>query len=199
MASQVEICNRALIKLGANTITSISDNSKPARTLGALWDSIRRTELSKRYWNFAISRAILPALADSPTWGFANAFQLPNDFLKIVQVSDLFISPGLSDYRTGDESPYAIEGKTLVTDFAAPLKIRYIQDVTDTGSFDVQFIEVMASKLAYESCYAITQSRDGQRQAAEDYSLAVKEAARCNALSRPPAEIPDDSWVLGRL
>lgn len=199
MASQVEICNRALIKLGANPITSISDNSKSARTLGALWDSVRRTELSKRFWNFAIARAILPALADSPAWGFSNAFQLPTDFLKIVQVSDLFVAPGLSDYRTGDESPYAIEGKTIATDFSAPLKIRYIQDVTDTGSWDVQFVEAIASKLAYEACYAITQSRDGQRLASEDYDKAVKEAARSNAISRPPAEIPDDSWVLGRL
>lgn len=199
MASQVEICNRALIKLGANTITSISDNSKSARVLSALWDSVRRTELSKRYWNFAIARTSLAALATAPSWGFANAYQLPNDFLKLVQVSDLYVAPGLSDYRTGDESPYAIESRTLATDFAAPLKLRYIQDVTDTGSFDVQFIEVMASKLAYEACYAITQSRDGQRMANEDYQTALAEAARSNAVARPPAEIPDDSWVLGRL
>ena len=52
MASQVEICNRALIKLGAGQITSITDNNKQARILSGLWETVRKAELTKRYWNF---------------------------------------------------------------------------------------------------------------------------------------------------
>lgn len=199
MASQAEICNRALTKLGASRITAITDNNKSARTMAALWDTVRRAELRKRNWNFAIKRDSLPALSAAPAWGFGVAYQLPSDFLRLVQLSDIYIVPGLTDYREGDDSAYAIEGQTLLTDFSAPVKIRYIRDITDTGAFDSLFVEVMASKLAYEGCYEITQSNQGRDAAAQDYKSAVVEAARANAIEKPPQGFPDDSWVFGRL
>lgn len=199
MASRVEICNRALIKLGANRITSIEDNSKPAQVMSGLWDSVRRSELDKRYWTFAMRRTTLPALSTPPTFGFGNAYQLPPDYLKLAQVADQYIAPGLADYRTQDDSPWAIEGSVLLTDFGAPLKLRYVADITDPGAFVPQFVEVLASKLAYEACYAITQSRDGQQTAMADYKQAVREAAAANAIEKPPQGLLDDSWMLGRL
>ena len=199
MASQVDICNRALTKLGADRITSLDDNSKSARSMKSLWDTVRRAEIRKRPWGFALKRDSLPSLAAAPAWGFALAYQLPPDFLRLVQVSDVFIVPSLTDYREGDDSAYAIEGGQLLTDFPAPLKIRYARDITDPGAFDALFVEVFASKLAYESCYEITQSRQGCEAAMQDYKIAVTEAIRCNAIERPPQGLPDDSWVLGRL
>lgn len=199
MASQVEICNRALIKIGGGQITSITDNTKAARVLSGLWDSVRRAELAKRFWTFALSRTSLAALATAPAWGFANAYQLPVDFLKIAQVNDIWISPGLVDYRNGDDSAYTIEGGQILTDFGAPLKIRYVRDITDTGLFDQLFAEMLASKLAMEACYSITQSREGQNQAQQDYDRALRDATLSNAISKPPQGLPDDSWMMGRL
>jgi hypothetical protein len=199
VASQVETVNRALFKLGASPITSIDDNSKAARIMGGLWDTVRRAELSKRFWVFAMVRAQLPALATAPEWQFGNAYQLPPDFLKLVQVADVFAAPGLQDYRYYDDSPWAVEGTKILTDFAAPLKLRYVADVTDPGQFDATFVEVMASKLAYEACYAITQSREGQNVAMQDYKEAVRAASLNNAILKPPQGLPDDSWTLGRL
>lgn len=199
MASQVDICNRALTKLGAERITDINQSSKSARVMAALWDTVRRAELRKRFWSFAIGRDLLPALSTAPSWGFARAFQLPADFLRIVQINDVFIVPSLTDYREGDDSAYAIEGKQLLCDFDAPLKIRFIRDITDPGSFDPLFVEAFASKLAYESCYEITQSHQARDAALNDYKIAVTEAGRTNAIEKPPQGFPDDSWVLGRL
>lgn len=199
MASQIEICNRAAIKLGAQTITTLSENNKVARTFTALWDTVRKAELAKRYWNFALARQSLPALGSNPDWGFAHQYQLPNDYLKLMQVNDIFVAPGLVDYRQSDDSPWAIEGQAILCDFNAPLKVRYVRDITDTGLFHPLFVEVMACRLAHESCYTITQSRDGQRQAQEDYLKAHKDASTSNAIERPPQGVLDDSWLLGRL
>jgi hypothetical protein len=199
MASQVEICNRALTKLGAGRITSLSDSNKQARALSACWDTVRRAELAGRYWNFALKRASLPRLGTDPDWGFANQYQLPNDYLKLMQVNDIFVAPGLADYKQADDSPWAIEGQAILCDFDAPLKVRYVRDVTDTGTWHPLFVEVMASKLAYETCYEITQSREGQRQAGDEYQRALKVAANSNAIERPPQGTLDDSWMLGRL
>ena len=199
MASQVDILNRALIKLGAGQVTSITDNTKAARVLSGLWDTVRKSELTRRFWYFALARASLPVLSTAPAWGFDSQFQLPTGFLKLVQINDTFIAPGLVDYRSGDDSAYAIEGSNILTNFPAPLKIRYVMDVTDTSLFDPLFGEVMASKIAYEACYAITQSRDGQSAAMTDYKMAIKEAAISNAIAKPPQGMIDDAWMLGRL
>lgn len=199
MASQVEIANRALIKLGAGRITSITDSSKSAQVMLALWDTVRRSELSKRYWSFAMVRTTLPALATPPAFGFANAYQLPPDYLKLAQIGDQYIPPSMADYRTGDDSAWAIESGQLLTDFGAPLRFRYVRDVTDPGQFNPLFDEVFASKLAAEACYAITQSRDGQQVALNDYKTAIREAAIGNAIEKPPQGLPDDSWMIGRL
>lgn len=199
MAAQIEVCNRAVIKLGGSTLlTSLSDNGKLARTFAALWDTCRKAELRKRNWNFALARGSLPKLSDTPR-GFSYQYQLPTDFLRLVQVSDVYVAPGLVDYRNFDDSPYAIEGQHLLTDFSDPLKIRYVRDVTDPGIFDALFVECLACKLAFEACYTVTQSREGQKVAMDDYKLAVKDAAAANAVERPPQGLPDDSWVLGRL
>lgn len=199
MASQTEICNRAVTKLGAARITSITENSKSARVMNALWDTVRRAELRRRIWKFATVRTTLPAVSPAPAWGYNTACQLPADFLRLVQVNDTFAVPALTDYRDQDDSAYQIENGQILTVYNAPLKIRYVQDVTDTGRFDALFVEVMASKLAYEACEEITQSLSKRQQAAEDYKQAMRDATLAGAIERAPQGFPDDSWMLIRL
>lgn len=199
MASQIEICNRALTKLGAARITNILDNSKGARAMNALWDTARKAELRKHIWQFATARTTLPAVTPAPAWGFNTACQLPSDFLRLVQVNNTFAVPGLTDYRDQDDSAYVIENNQLLTVFNAPLKIRYIQDVTETGRFDPLFVEVLASKLAYEAAEEMMQSLSKKNQANDDYKAAIREATFTGAVERPPQGFPDDSWMLIRL
>lgn len=199
MASQVEICNRALTKLGSKRITDIAENSGSARIMTALWDTVRKAEIRKRLWAFALARTALPALSAAPAWGFSYAYQLPPDYLRIVQVNDLFIDPNMVDYRDNDDSAYAIEQGQILTDFSAPLKIRYLKDVTDPGAFDPTFVEAFASKLAYEAEEERTNSNQKRQLAAQDYKDALREAYKTNAIERPPQGFPDDSWILIRL
>lgn len=199
MASQVEVCNRALTKLGAKRITSINDPSKSAQCLASLWDTVRMAELRRAFWQFAISRTSLAALGTAPAWGYTKQYQLPTDYLRLIQVNEYYASPALVDYREGDDSLYAIEGDKILTNLGAPLKLRYVADVTDPGVFDPLFVECLASKLAYEACYEITNSNQQKDVAANDYKAAKIEAVRIGAIEKPPVGIPDDAWILGRL
>lgn len=199
MASQVDICNLALLQCGANPITSISDPNKPGRTMATLWDTVRQAELRKRNWNFALSRASLPALSTVPISQFDQQFQLPADFLRLVSVGDFYADPALALYRNSDDSPYAIEGDILLTIFPAPLNIRYVADITNPGIFDPLFVMVLASALALQAVEPITQSSTKKADIAQMYKDAVKEAMKANAIERPPQGIPDSSWILSRL
>jgi hypothetical protein len=200
VASQIDIVNWALIKLGSETrITALTDNNKPARIMSPLWDVVRQAELRAHFWSFAIMRASLPSGGTAPTWGYANNFPLPTGYLRMVQVNDIYAVPSLMDYVQGDNSLYAIEGKNIVTDLGAPLKIRYIADVADPGQFDALYSEGLAAKLAFEACESITQSNTKKAALAEDYKAIIRRAVLTNAIERPPQSIADDSWQIGRL
>lgn len=200
MASSVDIANSALTKLGEDRIMSLTDNVKAAREINAVFE-LRRDKLLRTYgWSFAMKRASLPALDEAPAWGYAYAYQKPSDCLRFVQVNDYFCIPSLSDYKAGvDTEPYRIEGQTIATNFSAPLKVRYIRRVTNSGEFDACFIEAFAADLAFECCEAITQSNTKKESLREDRRTAILDAIRSNAIELPPQDVQDDSWIMSRL
>lgn len=199
MASQVEIANRALTKIGESRILSLSDDVEAARVVYSLWDIVRDSELRARNWNFSITRASLAALVSTPDWGFSYQYQLPSDCLRVIQVDDYFPGPSMSDYRVSSEAEYQIEGGKILTDKVAPLKIRYVASITDTGSWDAAFTEVFACKLAVEICERLTQSNSKRQLAWDEYQQGLKQAVRSDAIENPPEPLPDDSWVLSRI
>lgn len=200
MASSVDIANSALTKLGAKRIMSLSDNQKEAREINAIFE-LRRDYLLRCYnWSFAMMRAELSALVTTPEWGYTLEYQLPTDCLRVVQVNDFWDVPGYADYlNSPDEEMYRIEGRTIRTNLGAPLKVRYIRKVTNSGEFDAAFNEVFACDLAFNTAEALTQSNSKKESAREDRRDAIMMAVRSNAIELPPQMIPDSSWVLSRL
>jgi len=192
MASKVEIANRALTKLGAERILLLSDPSKEARTLNSMFDTVFDAELRRYRWKFALKRDSLPALVAEPAWGYLYAYQLPADFLALVQVNDIYVR-GLKQ-----KAPWSVESGTILTDYEAPLKIRYIRRISDITLADPLFVEVLACKLAMEACETLTQSTQKRQLAGEEYRFAVSEAVRMDAIENPPDELPWGSWFDSR-
>lgn len=205
MASQTEICNRALTKLGTARILSITDDVKAARELNSMWNIVVDSELRENIWNFSTVRTSLAALSTAPAWGYALQYQLPSDFIRMVQVGEDYYVHNLTDYRTLPEMPYQIENggtdgtRVIVTDYTAPLKIRYCKRITDTQQFDPLFVEALAARLAFECCEAITQSTSKKETIWQEYRQQLRKAKLVDAIENPPEPLPDDSWLLARL
>ncbi len=199
MSSEVDICNMGLTLLGVSRISALTDNSKSARACTAVYDMLRLAELRKHFWSFASTRIILPALATPPIWQFGNAAQLPADFVRLIQVNDYYADPAMMDYRNQDDSAYVIENDQILTDFAFPLKVRYIQDVTDTGRFDPLFCMALGAKIAETTCQELLNSDQKQGIAQKSYQNAITEAMRANSIEKAPEGMADDSWMLIRL
>lgn len=200
MASSVDIANSALTKLGESRITSLTDNVKAAREINAIF-TLRRDKLLRTFnWNFAMKRTSLSALADAPAWGYALQYQLPSDCLRVVQVNDIWYIPGYGDFIGAgpDEEPYKIEGQTIVTNFSAPLKVRYIRRVTNSGEFDAAFNEAFAYDLAHETCESIKQNTSMKESLRAGRKEEILEAIRANAIELPPQVLADDSWIASR-
>lgn len=196
----VSIANAGLDKLGVKAIVSFSDDTKQARLCNREFDRLRDLELTLNTWRFSCARASLPALAEAPAFGYDRQFQLPDDFLRLISAGDY--APGWERYEFEeriDAQEYTIEGRQILTDYAAPLKIRYVKRVTDPTEFDSGFIEVLACRIAMELGPSLTDSNPRIEKAMQDYQLALRAAKRANFVQLPPHQIPDDSWLRSRL
>jgi len=196
--SEVDICNAALSKLGAEPILALTDNNNRGRAVGGRYAFVRDAELRRHRWKFAIQRVSLAALAQAPDSDYERQFQLPNDFLRLLPGADIRSMPDASDFRTGQSALYQIEGRRILTDLSAPLAIRYTARVVDTATFDSAFSEALASRLAYECCKKITGNDNEKQSCLVDYRLALREAIQANALESAPEEQADDTWITAR-
>lgn len=196
--SEVSIINAALTKLAEEPIESRADDNERARVMNLRYDGVRDAELRRRRWKFSIRRESLAALVAEPDSDYERQFQLPNDFLRLIEGGDLRSMVDMSDYRSGPTALYQIEGRTILTDLGAPLAIRYIARITDTAFFDSAFTEALASRLAYECCKRITGNENEKASCWEDYRNAIKEATKANALESAPEAQGDDTWVMAR-
>ena len=197
--TDVDIMNIAAVKLGTNTINTRLDQSTTAIVFNARYEAVRDAELRRNLWRFAIKRTELSALTSTPLGTqFTTEFQLPSDYLRLVQVAESFVS-SQTNYRTVDESLYSIEGKKLLTNWPSPLLIRYVYRVTDTSVFDTTFREVLGARLAYECCETIVGRSSKKGDIWKDYQQASDEARPANAIEVYPQVQPDESWLMARI
>lgn len=202
MSSQVDICNICLTILGKPNITSLTDPGVAAKTLNSNYDIVRCALLSAiGSWRFSIKRTNLSQIAGAPVSGpFTTQFQLPTDYLRLLQVGDMYPGLDLADYRLGPiDADYSQEGNILLCDYGSPLSLMYVWDVQDTTLFHPQFVVYFAAELAYLNCETITGSTERQQLANARRTQAMYAAVAANAILNPPSHTGDDTWVASRM
>jgi len=186
MASVVEICNRALQKLGAKRITVITEDSVNARACNNAYESLRLAELRSHPWACATKRAALAASSTEPLFVKANSYPLPSDYVRLLPNDDGY------NYNSLD---WQIEEGNIITDDSAPLNIRYVYDLTDPQIMDPLFREALSSRLALELCEELTQSNQKKESLRQDYKESIREARRVNAILNVAAKPPESEWI----
>lgn len=198
-ASNVAIANLALTKLGDLRILNLTDNTKPAREVNAVFD-MTRDYLQRRFsWRFCIKRANLAADTTVPLWDWAYQYQIPTDCMRILQVGQWYPSPDLSDLISTGGQEYVLEGKYILSNQAGPLKLRYLSRVEDPVQFDAAFDMAFSAYLAYILAEPLTASAEQKQMAYNDYRNAIKDAVIANAIENPPESLADQTWILARL
>jgi len=185
--SSVEICNSALIKIGAKTITALSDDTKAARLCNEQYDKLRKKLLRSHLWNFAIFRKSLAATANTPSFGFTNEFLLPSDILRILETDLIEGSNWVIEQNT--------DGNKVLLCNSSSVKVRYIKDVTDTTLFATDFEEALAYMLAADLAYPLVQSRALMRDMMALYKAEVAEARSFDAQENSLEEVEANEWT----
>ena len=184
MASETEICNRGLIKLGEKTILSLGDDTKTARLCNVLYKSTRDYLLRSHSWNFAIKRTEMPRLTVDPVYDYTYAYKLPSDCLRVI-------IPSRNIWA------YGIEGDTLVTDYPSGL-LKYVAQITDPNQFDVSFIEALACKLAAELAVSLTDNDARHANMVQLFEMAIVEARKNDAMEDGPKWLTSEEWLDAR-
>lgn len=183
--TETSICNSALLKLGADRITSLSEGSKQAKLCNEQYAKMRDEVLTQHPWNFALKRAAIAADVSAPEWGYAYKYSLPADCLRVHRME----SPDME---------YKVEGRYVLTDEGAPLNILYIAQITDTAQFTPLFAEAVSCRLAADISYAVNQSSTVQKTMLDMYQYQLKLARSMDAQEGTPEDLDASSWVTVR-
>lgn len=192
MASQTEIVNMALHKLGANRVTAITDDSKEARTATDVWGPCRDSVLQDHLWNFATRRATLAQLSSDPDWGYDYQFQLPTDCLRVIEMSDPDYEFRVETVKVG-----AQEYKVLLTD-ESTAEISYIARIENTGFYSSKFVDALAARLAAEMAFTLTGSTRKEKMALDAYQLILSDARSVDAMEGTPMPVQAEDWLDAR-
>jgi hypothetical protein len=157
--SDVEIVNMALVLLGSSPITAMDEGTKAATLASQIFDTERDATLYDFDWNFASKRLSLARDAAAPAFGFAYSFQLPPDYIRVLEVSP-------------DRMAYKIEGRKLVCD-ATSVYIRYTRQVTSPSEWSPAFKAAFAARLAWRMALPLTELSSVAAQKGKEYEALL--------------------------
>ena len=183
-SSETDICNSALVKIGAQRIISLDDDSEAARICKEQYPKVRDALLRSHPWNFCIERLEIAADVTTPVYGFDYRFALPSDSLRVLDVDS-------------NDMDWAREGQYILTD-SSTLKIRHIKKVTTTGSYDATFAEALAARLAYDISYSFVQSVTLKEALMKEAEHALRTARSFDAQEGTPQRVVANDWFTER-
>jgi hypothetical protein len=147
--NRIQLCTRALLKVGASPITSFDDATAEAEVASLLFGVTRDALLSGHPWSFATAQQTLPPLTAKPLADFEHAFALPADFLRVLSVGAGGSGRGRGvAYRIHERRLHANAGTITLTHVFRP----------DESAFPPFFDQALIARLAAEFCLPLTEN-----------------------------------------
>ena len=143
-ASWTQVCNRALGRLGSDTITDMTDGTQSAEYCGRFLPEAIEYVLGQWDFKFARRRQRLAMNAEQPAFGWKYQFNYPMDCIRLVKV---YGSHSLTPEDI-ECVPYQVENGKILTD-ADELQIIYIARPDDPNQLPQSVRKAVSTHLAY--------------------------------------------------
>ena len=190
--SELGMANRALIRLGATTTTNLAGTDRNAVICNALMGDVIDEVLCEYPWKCVENRATLSKVYPPPIFGYAYQYELPDDPYCLVP-HKLFIG---SDEAT---SPWVLEERYILTDQddeEEDVSLLYTQRIDDITILSTWVEGLIVLRLAYEACFAITQSNTLKTEIWNDYQDSIVRAKmRDGRINYVDGEDGNMDWV----
>lgn len=186
MATGVSICSNALLMLGAQTINDFNEPLDRAKIASNLYPTIRDDLLRTHPWNCTIKRALLAPDAIPPAFGYDNQFELPADFLRVLEVG-----------QAGCQIDYLVEGRSILAN-ATSVELRYVYLNEVENTWDASLVGLLTMAMACAMAYPITQSSALQAAFEQKLAMAKKVARAVDGQEDPPQTLGDERLYASR-
>jgi len=183
--TKINIVNRALGLLGAEFISSLTEDTKSARFANELFDDTRDAVFRMHPWNCCIKRAALSKTSNTPAYYFTSEFQLPADWIRIVKPED-------------DAQEYKIEGDKILTE-GDTFKCTYVFQNTTIATYDPLLIDLLAIKLAVNLTMPLLQDLRTLDAMNNLYMQKLADARSSDAMEGTPEGLNADFWIDSRV
>jgi hypothetical protein len=167
MASQVSICNQALLLLGDKTIQSLTENTREAEVANAFYQDSRDHVLRDIKPNFAIRRA--PPGASSPGLNpvLPVTYPLPSATAVVL---------GVYTQEQDPSTPWVVEGPSIASEIAITQIVYITREEGLEATFDSSFTKALAAYLAAEFSYSLTGSQPKLAELMQLYTMRKEDA-----------------------
>ena len=189
--SQIQLYNEALLLVGANEISSVTEETNNATLCNRFFESARDYVTVNSRWNSVQSEASLTASAVVPIVSekWLKKGELPNDPY-CLRVLDAYVN--------GVSVDYEVVGRFLYSN-DLPLDIRYVSRITDLSSISPGLFQTIALYLAYKISYPVTRDLQSVKDIYALYQDHVREARMIDAHEGVPITIEADSLTEDRV
>lgn len=227
MATDIDICNQALIAIGTrSTIVSFEEASPEARACARIYSDTRMRVLRSAPWGFARKdeRLTLQSAAsgtpENPsgpaTWNntlpprpWLYAYQYPTDCLFIRKIysspeaSTVQLFPGQVGRFDADPFRYnftvgQVSGVKVILTDARQALMTYTFDATDVDQFDPLFSEALVKTLAAELVFPLTGSLNGKSAFLQEAMMGINEARVAAANEEVTTDERVPDWIRTR-
>ena len=216
MASAVEICNRALGRIGVDQfIEDFDDPNARARACRLHYEPCRDETLEDFPWNFAQSVTALSLVADVEVPGWQYVYRYPAHCAKVHRVTDEagnrairqnLTNVGIWNYDAllPQKVPFAVMAdpstdgaRILVTDLPGAYAW-YTKRITDPSQFSAQFRSALAWRIAAEVALTLRADTRLYVNARDQFLWAVSQAQVASLMEEQPDRYPTSPSITAR-
>ena len=196
MTDRLSIYNGALSILGERKLANLTENRTPRYKLDDVYDNdFRERVLQHGLWNFAARSVKLTADPDvTPSFGYAFAFNKPDDFVRTMQVA-------FDEYFNRPITRYTDESKWIYTD-AQVIYYQYVskdsQYGLDFSLWPENFTEYTEHYLAYKAAPRLIGLDIIVKELKDDMRDTLTEAKASDAMESPAKFAPKGGWARSR-
>jgi len=188
MPTPVEICNIALIMIGADEIRDFDKSTKRHRACETMYNHLLPTLLITHDWSFAREVEPLRLLADGIPNEYGTPYEIPVECLRPIDVLPI-----------GHGQKWEVIGGYIYTNTSSP-SLKYTKKITNYSKFSTPFVNALAFAIAAAIAPSIKQNEKFEKGIETKAAIALAEAQEADAQigneHRHPDTDPDnDTFV----
>lgn len=180
ITSALTICNSALLKIGNDTIASLSSTARAAVVCNTLFQYLADEVMGESPWVFATKQSSLAPNGTPPLYTWLYTYDIPSDCLRPLTLDN-------------DQIPWVVQGTQILTNESS-INLDYIFRNVDPSSWDARFCECLAWRLAMEIALAVARSVPLKQEAEKSYNAALAQARAMNGVIGTKKPLEADIW-----